>query len=116
MLKNYNNVKRRLRLVSQSCGRKEEDIRLIAVSKKQNFEKIRALYELGQRLFAESYVQELEEKRKKLSDLNIKWIYIGRIQSNKLNKLVSLCDEIQFQSFSIFEAFTTNIYSSSFIL
>ena len=56
---------------------------LMAVSKKHPSESLRALYQLGQRDFGESYWQEAEQKMHDLQDLDIVWHFIGPIQSNK---------------------------------
>jgi pyridoxal phosphate enzyme (YggS family) len=56
---------------------------LLAVSKKHPPEAIRALYNMGQRMFGENYWQEAEAKMGQLSDLEIEWHFIGPIQSNK---------------------------------
>jgi pyridoxal phosphate enzyme (YggS family) len=56
---------------------------LVAVSKTKPVEDILALYELGQRDFGENYVQELKEKYELLPK-DIRWHYIGHLQSNKV--------------------------------
>ena len=70
--------------------------RLIAVSKGQSPEKIRDLYQLGQREFGENYLQELEGKAAELADLkDLRWIFIGQLQSNKIQKIIRIASEIQ---------------------
>jgi MAF protein len=62
---------------------------LLAVSKLQPVEKIRSLYQTGQRQFAENYVQEALEKQKLLAALpNIEWHFIGTLQKNKTKNVV----------------------------
>ena len=56
---------------------------LVAVSKTKPAEDIKALYDLGHRDFGENYVQELEEKEKILPK-DIRWHFIGHLQSNKV--------------------------------
>ena len=58
-------------------------ITLLAVSKSQSNDKLRAAYLAGQRAFGENYVQEALNKQAELSDLAIEWHFIGPIQSNK---------------------------------
>ena len=71
-------------------------VRLIAVSKGQAPDKIRALYEDGQREFGENYVEELEEKSESLRDLkDLRWIFIGTVQSNKIQRIMRRAAEIQ---------------------
>ncbi|KAI0094378.1 hypothetical protein BDY19DRAFT_880787 [Irpex rosettiformis] len=59
--------------------------KLIAVSKIKPASDVYACYLNGQRDFGENYVQELEEKAELLSD--IKWHFIGTLQSNKAKNL-----------------------------
>jgi pyridoxal phosphate enzyme (YggS family) len=69
--------------------------RLLAVSKFQSEEKIRKLYELGQRSFGENYVQEFLKKRQNLSDLTeMDWHFIGHLQTNKAKDVVGFCELI----------------------
>lgn len=56
---------------------------LVAVSKMQSMESIKALYEMGQRDFGENYVQELLAKEEVLPK-DIRWHFIGHLQSNKV--------------------------------
>jgi pyridoxal phosphate enzyme (YggS family) len=73
-------------------SRDPESITLLAVSKNQSVEKIRAVYQAGQRKFAENYVQEAIEKQKQLTDLDIEWHFIGNIQSNKTKLIANRFD------------------------
>ena len=61
--------------------------KIVAVSKKQSIQKIRALYALGIRNFAENFAQEAVEKIVQL-ELDAVWHFIGNIQSNK-TKLIA---------------------------
>lgn len=66
--------------------------KLIAVTKKRDLEDIKFLYELGQRDFGENKVLELEEKAIRLNLIcpEIRWHFIGNLQSNKLNRLLKI--------------------------
>ena len=61
---------------------------LVAVSKTKPIADIQALYDLGQRDFGENYVQELAEKYKLLPK-DIRWHFIGHLQSNKVKYIAS---------------------------
>lgn len=50
---------------------------------------------LGFTSFGENYWQELSEKATSPLLAGCSWVFIGRIQSNKIGRLVALCDEIQ---------------------
>ena len=56
---------------------------LVAVSKTKPASDIQELYDLGQRDFGENYVQELAEKQLLLPN-DIRWHFIGHLQSNKV--------------------------------
>ncbi len=62
-------------------------ITLVAVSKTKPVEEILELYNLGHRDFGENYVQELAEKAKQLPN-DIRWHYIGHLQTNKVKQIV----------------------------
>ncbi len=70
------------------------DVQLLAVSKTKSVEEIRALYDLGQRDFGENYVQELLEKQAQLPT-DIRWHFIGHLQTNKVKFLVPFIYMIQ---------------------
>ena len=77
-------VRSRLLAAAQHAGRGAHEVKLLAVSKLQPSERIRALYAAGQRAFGENYVQEAEGKIAELTDLSdIEWHLIGPLQSNK---------------------------------
>lgn len=80
-------INRRIAEACRRSGRKVESVRLLAVSKGQPVQKIRAAYEAGHRSFAENYVQESLQKLNELENLAIAWHFIGRIQSNKVKLL-----------------------------
>ncbi len=65
---------------------KQQKVTLVAVSKTKPVEDILALYNLGQRDFGENYVQELVEKYKLLPK-DIRWHFIGHLQSNKVKQI-----------------------------
>src|SRR5579864_4234826 len=71
-----------------------ENVQLVAVSKTKTAEDILALYAEGQRDFGENYVQELTEKHGQLP-VDIRWHFIGHLQSNKVKYVLSLVHLIQ---------------------
>ncbi len=58
-------------------------VTLVAVSKTKPIENIQNLYNVGQRIFGENRVQELEEKHQDLPK-DIQWHLIGHLQRNKV--------------------------------
>lgn len=61
--------------------------RLLAVSKFHPVEALQEAYDAGQRLFGESRVQELLQKKDQLP-ADIEWHFIGHLQTNKVKQLV----------------------------
>lgn len=64
-----------------------EGVSLVAVSKFHPASMIREAYDVGQRLFGESRVQELLEKIPLLPE-DIEWHFIGHLQTNKVRQLI----------------------------
>jgi len=62
-------------------------INLLCVSKYASVSQVEQAYTLGARHFAESRVLDALEKKARLPP-DIHWHFIGRIQSNKINKLI----------------------------
>ncbi|MFH1831056.1 MAG: YggS family pyridoxal phosphate-dependent enzyme [Pseudomonadota bacterium] len=83
-------VKDRIAEAALRAGRESSSIRLVAVTKKKPSSLIREAYEAGQAIFGENYAQEMRDKAAELSDLNIKWHFIGHLQKNKA-KYVAPC-------------------------
>jgi PLP dependent protein len=81
-----------------AAAKRTDPVTLVAVSKFQTIDAIRALYELGQRDFGENYVQELAEKAQTFLDdeiTDIRWHFIGHLQSNKVKQLLPFVSSIQ---------------------
>lgn len=91
-------VKKRILSACKKFGKDEKKITVIAVSKKQSIFLIKQAINFGQNFFGENYVQEGLEKIQKLNYYkNIKWHFIGKIQSNKIkfiSKNFSWCQTI----------------------
>ena len=90
----FQQVKRQIQQTCQSLKRDPSTVRLMAVSKGQSIEKIRDIFNQGQRDFGENYAQELFHKAEALKGLNIQWHYIGKLQSNKIKKIVNIASSI----------------------
>ena len=76
-------VRQRMAEAAQRAGRCTQDIRLIAVSKRQPVSSIETLLSLGQMDFGENQVQEAVSKIDQLDNPSIRWHFIGHLQSNK---------------------------------
>ncbi|WP_291319273.1 YggS family pyridoxal phosphate-dependent enzyme [Desulfonatronospira sp.] len=80
---NLNRVRKKIETSLRNSVDPEREVTLVAVSKKQPLDRIRALAAAGQMHFGENYVQEGLEKIKALEYPEIKWHFTGSLQSNK---------------------------------
>ena len=82
-------IRRRMAEAALRASRDPDSVRLLAVSKAQEAERVLELATLGQRDFGENYVQEWLEKRDRIAAIapaiaaQIRWHFIGHLQSNK---------------------------------
>ncbi|HNR22259.1 MAG TPA: YggS family pyridoxal phosphate-dependent enzyme [Steroidobacteraceae bacterium] len=80
---NVRNVREAIQAALLECGRSVDSVTLLAVSKGQPAESVRAAAAEGIRDFGESYLQEALPKLGQLADLDLTWHFIGQLQSNK---------------------------------
>ena len=80
-------LRQEISAAAAAAGRSEQSVTLVAVSKGQPVDAIRALAALGVEHFGESYLQEALSKRTVLAELPLTWHFIGRIQTNKTTPL-----------------------------
>jgi uncharacterized pyridoxal phosphate-containing UPF0001 family protein len=90
-------VQGRIAAAAARAGRAVSDVRLVAVSKGQPAEAVRAGFAAGLRDFGENKLQEAEEKIAALSDLReqgARWHLVGHLQSNKARAAAALFDYV----------------------
>jgi pyridoxal phosphate enzyme (YggS family) len=78
---------------AQAAGRDPAAVRLVAVSKTVDLERLRAAIDAGHRLFGENYLQEAKAKIQVLGR-EIGWHLVGHLQTNKAKAAVELFDLI----------------------
>ena len=71
-----------------------ENVKLVTVSKTNPAEKIKEVYDLGQKAFGENKVQELLEKQSVLPN-DIEWHLIGHLQTNKVKFVAGFISMIE---------------------
>ncbi len=78
--------------LNQEVSKYPQDVTVIAVSKYVGAGEIKAAYDVGFRDFGENRVPDLAEKMQELINdcPDIRWHFIGNIQSNKIKELMSL--------------------------
>jgi pyridoxal phosphate enzyme (YggS family) len=80
---NLRAVRARIDAAARAAGRDPSSVALLAVSKTWSADDVRALAALGQLDFGENRAQELLTKAGGLTDLPIRWHFIGQLQRNK---------------------------------
>jgi len=84
-----------IRSTALGCGRNPGEISLVAVSKRQPLDRIRAMIDCGQLLFGENYLQEASAKITALDRPEAEFHFIGHLQSNKARQAARFFSVIQ---------------------
>ena len=94
MKEGYQNI---LSRINSDIKRKSIDktVRLIIVSKSQPISSIRELIKSGYHMYGENYLDEAIKKIEEIDNNNLEWHFIGRIQSNKIKKIVKYFNWVQ---------------------
>ena len=81
---NVDKIRRRIALACARTGRNPSTVTLVAVAKTFPGELVAEAIGAGVHDIGENYVQEVLDKRKRLPDRDIRWHFIGHLQSNKV--------------------------------
>ena len=92
---NYRSLIERIANAAAKAGRDAREVRLLAASKSQSVDAIRAAVAAGVELVGENYVQEAQEKKRQLADAKAEWHMIGHLQRNKAKLALELFDVIE---------------------
>ena len=90
-------VRERIARAAARAGRTPDEVTLVAVSKTQPADVVRAAFSAGLRHFGENKVQEAEGKIAALEDLRaagLVWHMIGHVQSNKGRRAAEIFDAV----------------------
>jgi pyridoxal phosphate enzyme (YggS family) len=90
---NLEEVRAAIAVAAHRAGRDPAAVRLVAVSKTVDLERIRAAIEAGQDLFGENYLQEAKAKIDALGR-QVSWHLVGHLQTKKAKGAVELFDLI----------------------
>jgi hypothetical protein len=82
-------IRDRIAAAATKVGRAPEEVQLVAVTKKQDAEKVQAAADAAQQLFGESRVQEARAKIPLLPS-RLRWHFIGTLQKNKVRQALPL--------------------------
>lgn len=92
---NYRKISKIIERACQRVGREPSEVTVMGVAKAQPSEKVKEAYECGVTLIGENKTQEAEVHQTDLKDLDIKWHFIGKLQKNKINRILKGFDFIQ---------------------
>lgn len=96
--KNFILIKERIKQAAVRANKPADSVEIIVASKyTDDIEELAALEKLGVTAFGENRLQSLEGKHNDSlqAGLQLKWHFIGHIQSNKARRVVQLVDLIQ---------------------
>ncbi len=81
---NIDSIRSRIEAACQKAGRNPAEVTLLAVSKTFPPDRVAGAIDAGITDVGENYVQELLSKKEQLQGRNIRWHFIGHLQSNKV--------------------------------
>lgn len=91
---NLHIIKERVKERCLASGRNPDDVKIIAVSKNTGIDLIREAISAGITDLGENKAQELSEKTKLLEGENLRWHFMGHLQSNKVKYVVDSAELI----------------------
>ena len=86
LVKNLEDVRKKIKASAEKSGRKAEDVTLIAVTKTHPVEMINEAIRCGVTDIGENKVQEIMDKYDKV--LPVRWHLIGHLQTNKVKYII----------------------------
>ena len=94
MKENLELIKKRIADAATDCGRDPETVRLVAVSKMVDADRMAEAIDAGAVILGENYIQEARDKFNAMNDRPVQWHFIGHLQSNKAKYAVRIFDLI----------------------
>jgi PLP dependent protein len=91
---NLEEVRAHIAAVAGQCGRDEQSVRLVAVSKRFPADAILEAKQAGQLIFGENYIQEAREKYDTIGN-DVSFHFIGHLQSNKAKTAAAIFSMIE---------------------
>jgi len=83
----------RIDKAARRAGRNPAEVKLVAVSKTVETDRIKEAIEAGVTILGENYVQEAQKKIEEIGH-GVSWHFIGHLQSNKVKYAIRLFDMI----------------------
>lgn len=95
LAENLARVEERISAACAAAGRKRTEVTLIVVTKTYPASDVRLLHELGVRDVAENRDQDAAPKAAACADLDLRWHFVGQLQTNKVRSVTSYADVVQ---------------------
>jgi len=92
---NYLKIMENISKACQRVGREPAEVEIMGVAKGQPSKKVADVFDCGIKMIGENKTQEAEVHQVDLSDLGIQWHFIGKLQKNKINRILKGFDFIQ---------------------
>ncbi len=92
---NYEKIVKNIKKACQRVGRNASEVQVMGVAKGQSSERIEEAFKCGIKLIGENKTQEADLHQAQLKDIDIKWHFIGKLQKNKINRILKSFDFIQ---------------------
>ena len=90
--KNLAEVERRIKKTESECGKNDNEVLLVAVSKTRTAEEINIAIDAGVTDIGENKVQEIMDKYDEVKP--VRWHMIGHLQTNKVKYIIDKVDLI----------------------
>ncbi|MFB7516044.1 YggS family pyridoxal phosphate-dependent enzyme [Streptomyces sp. NPDC056144] len=95
LAENLDRVEARIAAACAAAGRPREEVTLVVVTKTYPASDVRLLHGLGVRHVAENRDQDAAPKAAACADLDLKWHFVGQLQTNKVRSVVGYADVVQ---------------------
>ncbi len=92
---NYEKIMETIQRACQRVDRNPSEVKILGVAKDHSSERIKEAYKCGLRMVGENKTQEAETHQAELKSLDISWHFIGKLQKNKINRILKNFDFIE---------------------
>ncbi len=92
---NYEKIMETIQRACQRVNRNPSEVKILGVAKDHSSERIKEAHKCGLKLVGENKTQEAEIHRTELESLDITWHFIGKLQKNKINRILRSFDFIE---------------------
>lgn len=88
-------IQQKIAAACARAGRQPDTVALLPVTKTFDAQVVREAAGLGLHRFGENKTQEMRQKSEALADLNLQWVLIGHLQTNKAKDAARFATEVQ---------------------